>query len=187
MPHAKAFSASERATSGGNSFEECTLDQPRLFCFACRPDGDRWIENMPSFLARPQFEDDEQPMLDKVPWIAPDKEWKELQRRRRLVRTIHALAESAHDEGYHSSARVLREAAEEVLLKLLASSMERVTSSVSQSDLGSAAPPIPSDPSELNILKHRLPLRSQRARSVGTDPLGELSKLAAEMKRPGAR
>lgn len=64
----------------------------------------------------------EQPLPDWAPF-APigDAEWRELQRRRNLVRMIRALAETAKDEGFAASASMLSETASRIQDLLIAS------------------------------------------------------------------
>lgn len=54
----------------------------------------------------------EVPLPDYAPFAVPsDEAWRELQRRRHLVRVVENLAHSARDEGYPLSSRLLAETA----------------------------------------------------------------------------
>jgi hypothetical protein len=65
---------------------------------------------------------DEESIPDWAPF-APisDAEWRDLQRRRNLVKMVRALAESARDEGFSAAASMLVDTADRIQSKLIAS------------------------------------------------------------------
>lgn len=61
---------------------------------------------------RPRQPQMELPLPDYAPFAVPsDEVWRELQRRRNLVRMVETLAQSARDEGFPLSSQILRETA----------------------------------------------------------------------------
>lgn len=60
-----------------------------------------------------QLQDKDQPLTDWAPFAVPDAEaWRELQRRRHLIRQVDSLSQIARDEGYFSCHEILTGAAD---------------------------------------------------------------------------
>lgn len=67
----------------------------------------------------------EQPIPDWAPFAVPsDEVWRDLQRRRNLIKMVRALSATARDEGYMTSASVLEETASRLALTLIDQSMQ---------------------------------------------------------------
>ncbi|MBB3898439.1 hypothetical protein [Roseococcus suduntuyensis] len=60
-----------------------------------------------------QSQGKDQPLTDWAPFAVPDAEaWRELQRRRHLIRQVDSLSQIARDEGYFSCYDILSGAAD---------------------------------------------------------------------------